>query len=463
MLQNLKHKYIGDKDFYAKVLAVAVPIMIQNGFTNLVNMLDNIMVGRVGTEEASGVSIVNTLLFVFLLCIFGGSAGAGIFTAQYFGQGNMEGIRHTMRYKLYFGILLTAIAILLFLFKGDFLIQAYLKGDPDAGDPALALAYGHQYMLVMLIGLPALMISMSYASTLRECGETALPMRTGIIAVLINLGLNYLLIYGKFGCPKLGVVGAAVATVISRYSEMTIIIVRTHMRRSDFPFAVGLYKSLRVPKEMLFKYFLKSAPLLLNEGMWSGGVAMLNLCYSTRGLSVVMGMNIASTVNNVFNVAFVAMGDAIAIIVGQMLGAEEFEKAKDTDNKLIVFTMFCALVTGGLMLLVSPFFPRIYETTELAMATATKIMIVMAIFMPQQSFMHASYFTLRSGGKIIITLLFDSVFMWCVSVSLAWVLSHYTDMSAIRILVCVYLADFIKCVIGYILVKKNIWIQNIVN
>ena len=124
------------------VLAIAVPIMVQNGITNLVNLLDNIMVGRLGTEQMSGVSIVNQLIFVYNICIFGGVSGAGIFTAQYFGQKDSEGVRYTFRFKLWMTTILTVGAILLFLFCDDLLINLYLSGSSDGGDLLAALEYG---------------------------------------------------------------------------------------------------------------------------------------------------------------------------------------------------------------------------------------------------------------------------------------------------------------------------------
>ena len=196
--QGFFSRFIGDRQFYKMVLAVAVPIMLQNGITNFVGLLDNIMVGQIGTEQMSGAAIVNQLIFVYNLCIFGGVSGAGIFTAQYFGQNDTEGVRNTFRFKLWMAALLTVITIALFLTAGPALIQMYLKGEANSTDAAATLMYGRQYLMIMLIGLPAFMLGQVYASTLRECGETVLPMKAGIVSVLVNLVFNYLLIYGKF-------------------------------------------------------------------------------------------------------------------------------------------------------------------------------------------------------------------------------------------------------------------------
>lgn len=462
MLNKIGKKFIGDRAFYKMVLAVAVPIMIQNGITNFVGMLDNIMVGQIGTEQMSGVAIVNQLMFVYYLCIFGGLAGAGIFTAQYFGQKDDEGIRHTFRYKFWMAFLLTTGAFLLLFFAGGNLIRMYLNGSSDGGDLEAAFYYGKRYMQVMFFGLPAFMMVQIYVSTLRECGETVVPMKAGITAVMINLCLNYLLIYGKLGLPALGVIGAAIATVISRYVEAAIVIIWTHRNKEKNPFIVGIFTTLKVPKHLVQKFFIKGAPLLINETLWSSGMAFLVQCYSVRGLNVIAGLNIANTINNVFNIVFIAMGDAVAIIIGQLLGAGKMEEARDTDNKIIAFSVFCCIGVAALMICVAPLFPRIYNTTDDVRTLAVQFIIAQAIFMPQAAFMHAAYFTLRSGGKTIVTFLFDSVFVWCISVPVAYGLTRLTNVPVIAVFAMVQIADWIKCSIGFILVKKGVWMQNIV-
>lgn len=463
MLKTLRKKFIGDRAFYAMVLGIAVPIMIQNGITNFVSMLDNIMVGQIGTEQMSGVAIVNQLIFVYNLCIFGGLSGAGIFTAQYFGQKDDEGIRHTFRYKIWMAVLLTAVAIALFLAGGETLIQYYLNGSSDGGDLQATLAYGKQYMWVMILGMPPFMMVQIYASTLRECGETVLPMKAGVTAVIVNLCFNYLLIYGKFGLPALGVVGAAAATVLSRYVEAAIVLIWTHTHKEKNSYIVGVYRTLKVPGILVKKFIIKGSPLLFNETLWASAMAMLAQCYSVRGLSVVAGLNIANTLNNVFNVVFIALGDSVAIIVGQLLGAGKMKEARDTDNKMIAFSVICCTVIAGVMLLTAPLFPKIYNTTPDARTLASQFIMVYAIFMPQNAFLHATYFTLRSGGKTIVTFFFDSVFIWCVSVPIAYFLSRYTSMYVVFIVVMVQLGDLLKCIIGFILVKKGVWLQNIVS
>lgn len=462
MLQKLKKDYIGDRAFYSHVLLIAVPIMIQNGITNFVSMLDNIMVGQIGTEQMSGISIVNQLIFVYNLCIFGCLAGAGIFTSQYYGTKDYEHIRHTFRFKIWMSLILTTGAVLLFLGYGNNLIQLYLNGSSDGGNLLAALGYGRSYLNVMLWGMPPFMVLQIYASTLRECGETVVPMKAGLAAVMVNLTFNYLLIYGKFGFPQLGVVGAAIATVMARYVEAACVVIWTHIHPEKNPYIAGIYHSLKVPVRLARIYFTKGFPLLANEAMWSGGMAVLAQCYSTRGLSVVAGQNISNTIGNVFNVVFLALGNSVAIIVGQLLGANKMEEAVDTDRKMIVFAFLSSIAVGLVMFAFAPFFPRLYNTTDQARMIATQFIMIQAFFMPMFSCMHACYFTLRSGGKVLITFLFDSFYTWVVNIPAAFILSRYTTVPAVYILIAVHLTDMIKTFVGLILVKKGVWVQNIV-
>ena len=462
MWGKFKQTFIGDRKFYAMVLAIAVPIMIQNGITNFVNLLDNIMVGQIGTEQMSGVAIVNQLVMVYNLCIFGGLSGAGIFTAQFYGQGDEEGIRNTFRFKLWLAVILTAFTVLLFVFQGENLIQMYLSGSNDGGNLEMALESGRKYMMVLMAGFPAFMLVQVYSSTLRECGETVLPMKAGIAAVFVNLIFNYILIYGKFGFPALGVVGAAVATARSRYTEAIIVVVWMHLNVQNNPYIAGVYRTLKIPGYLIQEIIIKGTPLLLNETLWSAGMAMLVQCYSVRGLNVVAAMNISNTINNLFIVVCIALGNAVAIVVGQLLGAGRMEEARDTDNKLIAFSVLCCMGLAVVMALVAPVFPKLYNTTSEARQLAADVIVLQAVFLPQNAFLNASYFTLRSGGKTFITFLFDSVFVWCVSVPVAFVLSRYTDFNVQLIFIMVNVADWIKCVIGFVLVKKGVWIHNIV-
>ena len=455
-------KLIGSRQFYRKVFYITIPIMIQNGITNFVNMLDNIMVGQVGTEQMSGVAIVNQLMFVFNICIFGAVAGAGILGAQFYGSGNHEGVRHTFRFKLISSAALTVLGLIVLGFWGGGLIQAFLHEGSDVGNIEATFAYGSRYLAIMLAGLFPFALVQTYSGTLRESGETIMPMVAGIAAVLVNMVFNYILIFGKFGAPALGVEGAAIATVLSRFVELLIIVVWTHTHKEKNPFIEGAYRSLHIPAPLLRQILVTGTPLLINEALWSGGMATIAQCYSVRGLAVVAGINIANTIANVFNVVFLSLGNAVGIIIGQLLGAGKLEEARDEDNKLLAFAVASCMAVGVIMFLIAPVFPQIYNKEAEVRRLATSFIQISALCMPLYGFTNAAYFTLRSGGKTFVTFLFDSVFVWLASIPLVFCLTRYTEVGIVYVYLACQLTEFVKCCIGFALVRKGVWVQNMV-
>ena len=424
------------------------PMKLQNGITNFVNMLDNIMVGRIGTDPMTGVSVVNSLLFVWNLCVFGGLSGIGIFTAQYCGKEDDEGVRRTFRLQIILAFLLVAAGIAVFMNFGRPLVSLYLHEDGGGGSAEATMSAAMQYLAVMCIGFLPFAITQAYDTTIRSYGETVAPMAASFISVGVNLVGNYILIFGKLGAPALGVVGAAMATVIARFVELGYIVVWAHTHVVRVPFVVGALRSMYVPAELTVSCIRKGLPLLLNEALWSGGIATLTQCYSVRGLSVVSSLNISHTLANVFNVAFIAMGSATAIIIGQKLGEWGESRSDDLIEeawKLTLFSVFLCMISSLIMVSLSIVFPRIYN----------------ACIMPIQAFNNASYFIIRSGGKTWITFLFDSFFCWVVSIPLAFFLAHYTQLPIVPMYALVSGSELLKVGVGLTLVNRGVWIRDI--
>lgn len=462
MLEKFHRKYIGDRNFYKRYIALALPMIMQNAVTNLVSFLDNIMVGQLGTEQMSGVAIVNQLIFVYNLAVFGAVSAASIFGAQYFGKGNHKGHMYSFRFKLYAALTVTALTILLFVAKGESLISLYLTDTSGSGATGAALQYGLQYLIIMMAGLIPFAVNQSYATNIKETGQTLLPMIASFVAVGSNAILDYLLIFGIGPFPELGVQGAALATVIARYIEALMIIIWAHSHREKNRYLKGAYTGFGIPIDELKAIIIKGLPLMMNEVLWAAGMTAVIQCYSIRGLEVVAGLNIATTITNLFNIIYLQLGACISIVVGQYLGAGELEKAKDADNKMIVFSVFCCVIVAVCMLFMGRFFPQIYNTSEEIRALATRFIAVSAIIMPFCSFSHASYFTLRSGGKTMVTFLFDSVFTWIVVVPTAFLLAHFTGLGIVSVYFLVQATELIKVVIGYFMVHSNVWLVQMV-
>lgn len=456
-------RYIGNKAFYRNVLALLIPMVIQQFITSFVSLLDNIMVGSLGTEAISAASISNSVLMVHMLAIFGGMSGASIYGAQFFGKGDMDGMRHTFRFKLYFGVIFSAAAIAVYLLFGSSFIQSFLRGDSNGGDLALTHSLGNGYLRVMLWGLIPFAVAQVYTGTLRESGETRAPMVAGIIAILTNLFLNWVLIYGHLGSPALGVEGAAIATVISRYVELLVVVIHSHRHTDRYLFLLDVYKSLRVPSKLVGKITRTAAPLLVNEILWSLGMTFITNFYSLRGLNAVAALNINGTAFNLFSVIMFAMGSAVSIMVGQRLGAGKMEEARDVDRKLIFLTEVVHIVMAVILVLVSPLIPRMYNVSEEVRSLTRQLLIVVALTLPVHSFAHVAYFTIRSGGRTVITFLFDAAYTWAVSVLLAFCLVSFTDLPIVQIYFFVMSADIIKVVIGVLMIRSGFWVRNVVN
>ena len=455
---------IGDKAFYRRFFTVAIPIIIQNGISNFVNLLDNVMVGQVGTLPMSGVSIVNGLLMVFNLCVFGASSGAGIFTAQFYGSGDQKGIRHTFRFKFLICTLIVALGTGIFLLGDELLIGFYLTGEGDASNAQTIMEYGVRYLHLMMWGFLPFAVSNAYSSTLRETGQTLVPMIAGISAVLVNLVLNYVLIFGHFGAPALGIEGAAIATVISRFAELAIVAFWTHTHAKQNSFIQGAYRSLYIPGKLFRSIVRKGMPLLINEFLWASGMAILNQCYSTCGLDVVPAMNISSTLYNLGSVVFLSMGMSVGILMGQMLGAgHAASEIRDTNRKLIATSIATACLFAALVAVGSGLFPQLYNTTDEVQQLAATLICINALLMPFNAYTNATYFTLRSGGQALVTFLFDSCFVWVCCVPTAFLLSRFTDMGIIPLFAICHGLELVKCVIGTYMLKKGKWIQNLTN
>ncbi len=449
--------FIGDKAFYKRVFFITLPILIQNVITNFVSLVDNIMVGGLGTEQMSGVAIINQLLFVFNLCIFGAISGAGIFSAQFHGKGDVKGVRDTLRIKLIFVAVITIIGELIFIFFGDELIRMFLHEGKEEIDIEATFEYANKYLSMMLISLPFFAFMQAYSDTLRSTSETVLPMKASVVAVFSNVCLNAVFIYGF----SMGVVGAAIATIIARVTECIIVVIWTHTHKQKAPFIIGAYHSFRVPGILMKNVMTKGFPLLLNEALWSLGMTAIVNAYSQHGAEVVAAQSISSTVSNLFNCAFFAFGNAIAIIVGQHLGSGELEKAKRDDRRLLFACVVTCVVVGGIMALVAPLFPRIYNTSDSVRSLASQFLIVSALSMPIHGFAHAAYFTLRSGGKTMITFVFDSGFIWAVSYPVAFVLTNYTNVSILTLYTIIQLVDLVKVIVSVFLLKSGIWVNNL--
>lgn len=460
MIKAVSNFFKSNKALFALLFATALPIVIQNAITNFSGLLDNIMVGSLGQLQTNGVSSANQLFFVLQLCLYGAVGGAGIYTAQFFGTGNQSGIKFTFIYKIAVAVIIALAGMAILYFFGEDLIGLFVNGDDSIADKQAVIDFGNRYILIILIGIIPFGISQAYASTLRETADTLFPMIASAVAVLINLALNYVLIFGKFGAPTLGVDGAAIATVISRYIEAALLIVRLHFNKKYKFVKRGVKPS--VTGEVFLGIVKTSLILLFNEFLWSSGMTTINQCYSTRGLDAYAAVSIVSTLSNTLNVVNISLGTSIGILLGQMLGQNKRDEAKSASRAMTLLSVAICVVIAAVSVAISPFFPRLYNMPSDVRSLASALIIIAGCIIPVDAVANASYNTLRSGGKVFLTFAFDSGFTWLVSVPLALCLSRFTQISIIPLFFACNAINILKSAVGVFLTSKGIWLNNIV-
>ena len=438
---------------WRQILLFSIPLILGNLLQQMYNTVDSIIVGNfVGSNALAAVGSSTSLICLLIAFSMGASAGAGVIVSQFYGAGDENGVQrsaHTaLMLALILGIVLTIAGI---VFSPT--ILRWMRTPEEVMNQSVL------YLRIYSYGLVFNVIYNMAAGILNAVGNSRRSLMYLAVASFSNIFLDLWLIGGM----HMGVEGAAIATVLSRYVELGIITVWSHTHTDKVPYIKGVYRTLKIPKELTQQIVAKGLPLILNEALWAFGIAILNQCYSTRGLAAVAGINISSTITNLFNVVFIAMGSALAIIVGQLLGAGKLKEAKETDTKLIFASVASCFVIGTIMAIVAPLFPQLYNTTDEVKELATFFIIFSAFMMPFNAFLHSAYFTLRSGGKTLITFFFDAGFVWIVSIPLAMMLSRLTDMPVRVLYACCTGADLIKVVIGYILVKRGKWVVKIVD
>ena len=447
-------RYLPDKKFLRTILSIALPMMIQNTFTNLIGLVNNITVGRLGTEQLAGVAVANQLVSIYIMCIWGVMSGAEIFGAQFHGKNDMENLRNTFRFMILTGVTVALIAAVLFLSFGEQFVKLYIYSDSEGSDTVMALREGTRYLRMLVISFLPLTLNMGYTSILRVNEQNTVPMFSSIAGVLSCLAVNFLLI------PKIGMIGAALATISSRVLEALINIIWCHTHTDRLQFIKGAFRTLRVPKELAKQIFITGLPLTMNETIWQIGVATITQCYSYRGLSTVAAVNIASTVQFLTSVSIFALGAAVGVVMGNLLGSGDRKGAEEASRQLLGFSVVVGIGVAVLLLILCPFVPVLYPNLSSEVHFIAKWLIWGEAFNAVlNSFYNAAYYIIRSGGKTVTTFIFDSGFIWGVSVVAAVVIAYFTTIPIIPFYWIEKALDILKCIIVYILVKKGSWIQ----
>ena len=330
----------------------------------------------------------------------------------------------------------------------------------DSVNPEDVIKYGKEYLSIMIFGLLPFVITEIYSTNLREVKQTFVPMLSNIISVVLNMFLNYLLIFGNFGFPCLGVKGAAIATVISRFIGCIIVVVFAHSNKK-YNFVNCIFKRFLPQKNSFINIFKGSYLLLINEFLWSFGMTLLNYCFSFKGLEVVAAMNIVSTVSNLLGLLGTSVGIGISVILGQQLGSNQLQEAKEDSDKYIFFAIILGIFITILMFFIKDPILSLYKFDSNIIQVASTLIVISSAMVIIRTYSITCYFIIRSGGKIFITFLFDSVFTIVIRFGITFLFVKLTDLNIFYIYFISEFLEIIKIIIGTILVKKGIWVNKL--
>lgn len=443
---------IGDKKFYKTLFQVAAPLVLQQLITTSVQLVDNVMVGKLGESSIGAVSVINQLYFIVILVTFGAYAGAGIFTSQFFGSGNHDKLKQTFRFKLITGFMIATLALIIFTLFGENLIRLFTS-NPETIKQGLA------YLNIARWSAFPWVISVAISNTFREISITKPLLYISIVAIITNTLLNFLLIFGLFGFPALGVTGAALATFISRFVELGLMIMLLMKKGSLF--STKMTQVMHIQPKLLKSMIIMSIPLTLNELLWSTGQTAFLHAYSTRGDSALAALNISGAISQLVFVTFGGIATAVAVLVGNTLGKNALDEAKENAKKLIAFSVFIAIIAGFILFILSFFILNIYDVAEATKDIARFNIRINALFIPVYSFNVALFFTLRSGGDTKSTFMIDSGYMWIVAVPIAMVLAYFTDLKVTMMFLMIQSLDLPKMFFGLSRFKKEHWVKNL--
>ncbi|MEM5775192.1 MAG: MATE family efflux transporter, partial [Anaerolineaceae bacterium] len=356
-----------DRPFLRALFTLALPIIVQNGISASLNAIDVMMLGQMGEVPVASVGLANQVFFLLTFMLFGVSSGAAIFSAQYWGKGDLAGIRRVLGLALMFNS-----AAALFFMVAALALPSQVLAIYTA-DPAV-IATGTGYLRIAGWSYLLTAISFSFASTLRATGNVRLPMAASVLAISLKTGLSYILIFGKLGLPAMGVEGAALATLLARVLECAVLVIAAY--RSKSPAAARLHELLDIRRDFLASFLKLAMPVAVNETLWSLGISVYNLAYARIGTESIAAVNIAGTIESLAFVIFIGISDATGILIGNRIGAGEQDTAFEYARRSLTLGTLAALGVGVLILVLRGPLLTLYAVSPQALGYANRILLV---------------------------------------------------------------------------------------
>ncbi len=441
-----------NKAFFSRLLLLAFPIIIQEFMYSAVNMLDNIMIGRLGLYEITAVGLANQVFFLFILVMFGINSGSSIFMGQFWGNNDKSSVHKTMGVCVVLGLIGTLFFFVMAFFFPHKIMYLYSGGNKEVD------ALGVSYLKIVSFAYFFCAISVAINTSLKSIGKTFYPMLTTLIALIANGVLNFVFIF----IFKWGVPGAAIATLISRILELTAQLIIINVKR--LPIRGKLSSYFSADRKFLKEYFIITTPVIINEALWAVGNTLYTIIYKYTGTEGQGAVQIASTLQHLFMVLSMALGSATGIMLANLLGAGEREKAISYSRKSLAVGTAIGIAMGVFILLASPFVLSFFKVSDLVKGYARNIIYIMSFTILFRTLNFTTIVgILRSGGDTKFCLLIDVLSVWLVGVPFAYVGAKFFGLPVYFVYFLACCEEYVKLVFALVRTFKNKWARSVIN
>lgn len=442
-----------DRSFYSQMYKIALPITLQNLVLASLNLVDNISIGGLGETAIAGVGLANQYFFLLNLLLFGITSGSAIFTAQFWGNRDVLNIRRVLGICIVSG----SIAALIFFLGGFFFPQEILG--IFSKDPRV-IHLGTEYLKVVVFSYVVTAVSFAYSFILRSTGNVKTPLYVSVAALSTNTVLNYVLIYGYFGFPEMGVRGAAVATIIARTIELLLIISIVYLKK--YPVAASIKEMTNISFNFVKKFYKVTVPVILNESAWSLGVTMYAIVYARMGTDVIASTNISDTIERIIWVLFMGLGNACAVMIGNKIGERDYQKVFLYAKRFTILGPLVAIFCGFLVIILSDWFLSPYKVSPVVLNYARLNLIVYSMFLWAKVFNYINVIgVLRSGGDTVFCLLMDMGGVWLIGVPLAFIGGIILGLPIYWVYTLVQVEEVLKMLVGIPRLMSKKWINDL--
>lgn len=444
-----------DRRFWNLMIAIGLPIALQNLIFNGLNMVDNIVIGGLGEANIAAVGIANKLSFVFNLFLFGINSGANIFSAQFWGKKDLQGVRRVLGLSLIIGITVAVPFTLVGLLLPEWFI-ALFSNDP------IVISLGAVYLRIAAVSFPISAITSSYGMQSRGVGRTRIPLVASATALTFNTLFTYLLVYGKLGMPQMGIAGAAVATLGARLIECVILLRLIY--KNKFELAAKLSEFRGYSAQFLKRFARSVSPVITNEVLWAIGVTGYTYFYGKLGTEAVATVQIMEVVNGIFFSLFAGLGNACGAIVGNMIGANEDDTARVYAKRSVVVSVGFGVVTGLLMIAVMPLFLGLFNISAETLEICRKAVYVYAAYtIPKVINIVMIIGVCRGGGDTLFAMFVDVGAPWLIGLPMAYLGVEVFAFPVYLVMAMISLEEVVKGILGIARLLSDKWLHNLVH